>query len=259
MPRKISTDAAICPGRDVEAGRREAEPAGQHRRGRTSRARPKAITWNTELSATRTAAASRSPQARSFQMMTMAMQRARPTMIRPVRYSGRSGRSSQASANISAGPTSQFRTSEDDQQPAVAGDGVEAVVADLGQHRVHHHQQPERDRQGDAVDRDRVQRRRRGRGSAARPAARRPSRRGSTPAGTGRAWRASRRRRPRSVRSRRSLAAPAWSRARPLGERVLCRPGTSTAETVRASPGAPGSRPRYRAARRRSARPRAAP
>ena len=42
-------------------------------------------TWKIELSATSTAAASRSPQARSFQMITIAMQRARPTMIRPVR------------------------------------------------------------------------------------------------------------------------------------------------------------------------------
>ncbi len=116
------------------------------------------ITWNTELIATSTAAASRSPQARSFQMMTIAMQRARPTMIRPVRYSGRSGSSSQARANISAGPSTQFRTSERDQQLAVAGDGVEAVVADLGQHRVHHDQQAERDRQRDAVDLDDAQR-----------------------------------------------------------------------------------------------------
>ena len=33
-------------------------------------------------------------------------------MIRPVRYSGRSGSSSQARANISAGPTIQFSTIE---------------------------------------------------------------------------------------------------------------------------------------------------
>lgn len=71
------------------------------------------MTWKTELRATSTAAASRSPQARSFQMMTMAMQRASPTMIRPVRYSGRSGRKVQASANITAGPTIQLTTSED--------------------------------------------------------------------------------------------------------------------------------------------------
>jgi hypothetical protein len=45
-------------------------------------------------------------------MMTIAMQRARPTMMRPVRYSGRSGSSSQASANISAGPRSQFNARE---------------------------------------------------------------------------------------------------------------------------------------------------
>ncbi|CAO0832017.1 hypothetical protein SMICM17S_08867 [Streptomyces microflavus] len=71
------------------------------------------MTWKTEFSATRTAAASRSPQARSFQMMTIAMQRARPTMIKPVRYSGRSGRKIQASANMSAGPRTQLTTSEE--------------------------------------------------------------------------------------------------------------------------------------------------
>jgi hypothetical protein len=43
-------------------------------------------------------------------MMTIAMQRASPTMIRPVRYSGRSGSISHARANISAGPSTQFST-----------------------------------------------------------------------------------------------------------------------------------------------------
>ena len=43
------------------------------------------MTWNSELMATSTAAASRSPPDRSFQMRTMAMQRARPTMMSPVR------------------------------------------------------------------------------------------------------------------------------------------------------------------------------
>ena len=45
-------------------------------------------------------------------MITMAMQRARPTMISPVRYSGRSGSISQARANISAGPNTQFKNRE---------------------------------------------------------------------------------------------------------------------------------------------------
>ena len=44
-----------------------------------------------------------------------------------------------------------------DQQPAVGGDPVELGVADLGQHRVHHQQQPERDRQRRLPDLDRVQ------------------------------------------------------------------------------------------------------
>ena len=43
-------------------------------------------------------------------MKTIAMQRARPTMISPVRYSGRSASSTQARANMSAGPTIQFST-----------------------------------------------------------------------------------------------------------------------------------------------------
>lgn len=45
-------------------------------------------------------------------MMTMAMQRASPTMISPVRYSGRSDSRSQASANMTAGPTNQFNASD---------------------------------------------------------------------------------------------------------------------------------------------------
>ena len=80
-------------------------------------------------------------------MITIAMQRAKPTMIKPVRYSGRSGSNVQASANISAGPNTQFRTKRADQQLAVAGNGVQPVVTHLRQHRVHHDQQAERDRQ----------------------------------------------------------------------------------------------------------------
>jgi hypothetical protein len=41
-----------------------------------------------ELKATNPAQYSVSPRARSFQTMTMAMQRARPMMIRPTMYSG---------------------------------------------------------------------------------------------------------------------------------------------------------------------------
>ncbi|MNW47621.1 hypothetical protein D3C74_249590 [compost metagenome] len=70
------------------------------------------MTWKTELMATSTAAASRSPQARSFQMNTMAMQRASPTMIRPVRYSGRSARNTQARTNMNAGAKTQLIASE---------------------------------------------------------------------------------------------------------------------------------------------------
>ena len=40
------------------------------------------------------------------------MQRASPTKITPVRYAGWSGSSSHASANITAGPITQFSTSD---------------------------------------------------------------------------------------------------------------------------------------------------
>ena len=81
----MSTDLAISHIETSSVGGVEAEPAGQDARGRTSRAREYMTIWNSELIATSTAASSRLPQARSFQMSTMAMQRARPTMISPVR------------------------------------------------------------------------------------------------------------------------------------------------------------------------------
>ena len=81
----------------------QVKPAGQDRQVEPAQHREH-DDLNRELSATSTGAASRSPQARSFQMMTMAMQRASPTMISPVRYSGRSANSSQASVNITRRP-----------------------------------------------------------------------------------------------------------------------------------------------------------
>ena len=179
-------------------------------------------------------------------------------MISPVRYSGRSGSSSQARANISAGPSTQFSTREAIEQSPVAGDGVEPVVADLGQHRVHHDQQAEGDRQRDAVDLDRVQGVVRGRGSAGRGAGRRPWRRRSTPAGTGPGWRVCRRR-PGVRWSRRSLMRePPWRCRSRTGRPVRSR--SAAQRTAAAAPtGSPSSTPRCRDARSRAGRRRAAP
>ncbi|OPZ51408.1 MAG: hypothetical protein BWY91_02689 [bacterium ADurb.BinA028] len=69
-------------------------------------------TWNTALRATSTAAISRSPHARSFHNSTMAMHRANPTRITPVRYAGWSPSSHQARANITRGPTTQLSSSD---------------------------------------------------------------------------------------------------------------------------------------------------
>ena len=68
----------------------------------------KKSTWKMELKATRPAQYSVSPLARSFQTMTMAMQRARPMRMRPSMYSGRSRRNSTARPNMSRGPMTQF-------------------------------------------------------------------------------------------------------------------------------------------------------
>ena len=68
--------------------------------------------WKIELKATRPAAYSRSPRARSFQTMTIAMQRASPIRINPTMYSGLSGKNVTASTNISTGPMTQFWISE---------------------------------------------------------------------------------------------------------------------------------------------------
>jgi hypothetical protein len=65
-----------------------------------------------ELKATSPAQYSVSPFAKSFQTMTMAMQRARPMRMRPTMYSGLSRRKMTASANMSTGPTTQFCTRE---------------------------------------------------------------------------------------------------------------------------------------------------
>lgn len=64
------------------------------------------------LSATSPAAYSALPRARSFHTSTIAMQRANPTMMRPIMYSGRSCRKTAARMNMSTGPTIQFCTSE---------------------------------------------------------------------------------------------------------------------------------------------------
>src|SRR3990172_7383826 len=58
------------------------------------------------------AARSLSPHAMSFQTRTMAIHRASPTLITPVRKAGSSGSSSHARTNISSGPTTQDRISE---------------------------------------------------------------------------------------------------------------------------------------------------
>ena len=110
--------------------------------------------WNRELIATSTAASSRLPQARSFQMRTMAMQRASPTMMSPVRQLGQVGEEHPREGEH------QQRTDQpvEDQREARGCAGRRARrrrgVADLGQHRVHHRQQADRDRQRDRVDLD---------------------------------------------------------------------------------------------------------
>jgi len=65
-----------------------------------------------ELKATSPAQYSRSPPARSFHTMTMAMHRAKPMRMSPTMYSWRPERNVTARANISTGPMTQFWTSD---------------------------------------------------------------------------------------------------------------------------------------------------
>ena len=77
------------------------------------------------------------------------MQRARPTMISPAgMWADREQQPGQREHDSRADhPVEHQRR---DQHPPVPGDRSELVVADLGQHRVHHHQQPDEDRQRSA-------------------------------------------------------------------------------------------------------------
>ena len=68
-------------------------------------------------------------------------------MISPVRSSGRSARNTHASVNINAGPTTQLSTRDRPKRAAISQLVADVAVADLGQHRVHHRQQADRDRQ----------------------------------------------------------------------------------------------------------------
>src|SRR5699024_9894139 len=110
-PKQTSTDVMMA--QNASSAATDCSP-GQA--GRTCRENqpntPNMITWNTELMATKTAVASRSPQDKSLQIRTIAIQRAKPTIISPVRNSGSSGKKVQAKRNMNAGPTTQFNTTD---------------------------------------------------------------------------------------------------------------------------------------------------
>ena len=68
--------------------------------------------WSKLFKTTSTAQYSPFPFASAFHTMTIAMQRASPTMMTPVRYVGRSGSAAHASPSMRNGATSQLSTSE---------------------------------------------------------------------------------------------------------------------------------------------------
>ena len=70
----------------------------------------KSAICSSAFTTTRIAQYSVLPRARLFQIMTIAMHRARPTMMTPVRYPGRSGSVAHASPSMRNGPTIQFKT-----------------------------------------------------------------------------------------------------------------------------------------------------
>src|SRR5699024_3818611 len=110
-PKKTSTDVMMAQNENSTATYSSPSQEGTTCRYNQPNT-PNMITWNTELMATKTAVASRSPQDKSLQIRTIAIQRAKPTIISPVRNSGSSGKKVQAKRNMNAGPTTQFNTTD---------------------------------------------------------------------------------------------------------------------------------------------------
>src|SRR5699024_3579600 len=107
-PKKTSTEVMMAQNENSAAT--DCRPSHDGRTCRYNQPNtPNMITWNTELMATNTAVASRSPQDKSLQIRTIAIQRAKPTIISLVRNSGSSGKKVHARINMNAGPTTQFR------------------------------------------------------------------------------------------------------------------------------------------------------
>ena len=69
-------------------------------------------------------------------------------MISPVRYAGWSGSTKPGQREHHQWPDQPVQQQRGHQEAAVGGDVAELAVADLGQHRVHHQQQPDEDRRG---------------------------------------------------------------------------------------------------------------
>ncbi len=84
MPRKIPTLLAMAPIETWNAAASAPNHPGTTAEEEPTEQRIERI-WNTEFSATSTAASSPLPQASMFQIRTIAMQRARPMMMSPVR------------------------------------------------------------------------------------------------------------------------------------------------------------------------------
>ena len=83
-------------------------------------------------------------------MSTMAMQRAIPTMMRPVRYVRQVGKQQPGQGEHDRWTDDPVQNERRHHEPTVGGDPAQLAVADLRQHRVHHHEQAHGDRQARA-------------------------------------------------------------------------------------------------------------
>ncbi len=86
------------------------------------------------------------------------MHRASPTMIKPGAVLGQVGQEDPRQREHQGGADDPVQHQGRRQHPSVAGHAVDLAVAHLGEHRVHHQQQTQGDRQRDATDRHRLQR-----------------------------------------------------------------------------------------------------
>ena len=156
MPRKIATMPAISPHGHVQAGGLQAEPAGQQLQvevaeGGVEEHLEDGVEGDQDGGHLPVAAGQVVPDQHHGDAAGQADQ------DDPGAVGGLVGQQQPGQREHQRGADDPVERQAGGHHPAVGGDVGGLVVADLGQHRVHHQQQPERDRQAGLPDLDGVE------------------------------------------------------------------------------------------------------